>query len=685
MTPQNRPRQTATSKAETDGTVLGTNVAGRAVLWMIAATLGSALLPLIVWRGVRDMSPYTFVALMYVANAACHALYRQARFLLRERHRRHPEDQSQPDRPSETRRHNINQSSRRRLVIFDDLAVVKRGYLWLTAAFRIDWLMFALAITLVEPVVATIVFEFWPVVFGFLTLTPIWYNKMLEGDRTNKVALGRMLTMLFVGGIGVSLVVLSDAESLNWSATDTVGILLAVLSTLFTALVAATTQMLGKVQLDPPGSEQAVESVSNGPRRHLEGGGAADQRNQTDVSVAGNSASGILAAPFIAAIGVMVSGSSGLWAWDGLMFAAAAGAMYMAASWCFYHANHLSRYAHNEAAAQINTLYYLAPVGALLLLVLFADTTIERPDLLIAGAAGVVVVNMVLHVDPEGARQRVGGGGQGYQAFVLALWTVTAVVLFRDDWLPDGWQVWSVVEYWGIVGVCATVFTLILSFRQSRLAERRRDMDALMLRLHHQIVFMGSYGDLKSTRAEEAGELLRKVDKTRDPKTLGNAYFELRKLLIAEMNPESDRERAKRLSDLLADVEVLVNLRQQGRNFTELAVLGLFAFLTVVLAVSARPDGTIEPFAGWVHDTTSVVIGSVFAFLGFDLIDKRREADSPTLREVSDVARSEHGQPPGWRLELVSYSDQSTDRIVAGLLGAILLIGAVTMLGVKWL
>ena len=373
---------------------------------MIAATLGSALLPLIVWRGVRDMSPYSFVALMYVANAACHALSRQARFLLSERIR-HTKAQSQPNRPNETRRHHTNRSSCRRLVMLNDLAAVKRWYLWLAAAFRIDWLMFALAVTLVEPVAATIVFEFWPVVFGFLTLTPIWHGKMLEGDRADTVALSRMLVMLFVGGIGVSLVVLSDTESLNWSTTDTVGMLLAVLSTVFTALVAAMTQMLGKVQIDPPDSEQAVASASNSPRHNLEGGGPAGQRNQTDVSVAGNAASGVLAAPFIAAIGVMVSGSSGLWAWDGLMFAAAAGTTYMAASWCFYHANHLSRYAHNEAAAQINTLCYLSPVGALLLLVVFADTTIERPGLLIVGAASVVVVNMVLHVGSTFGNTRI--------------------------------------------------------------------------------------------------------------------------------------------------------------------------------------------------------------------------------------------------------------------------------------
>ena len=512
------------------------------------------------------MSAFTFVSFMYLVRAAFHALLREGRALRHERR----EDHSQPNRRRKTKLRTINRPGRRWLAVFDDLAVVKPVYLWLVALFILDFLLFALAITLIEPVIATVIFEFWPVIFGLLTLTPIWYRKLLRSGQAAKPArerraqseesdsnsldkstLPRMMIMLVVGGIGVSLAVLSDVDTLDWSATDSLGILLAVMSTLFTALAIATIQILGKDQRDPLDSEHTVASAATGARHRLEGGGPAAQRNQTDVSVAGNVAAGVLVAPLFAATGVVVSlfDSSDLWVADGLMFAAVAGATQIAASWCFTHANHLYRDAHSEAAAQINTFHYLAPVGALILLAWLADTTIKRPDLLIVGAAAVVVVNMVLHLDPEGAQQRVGGGGQGYQAFVLALWSVAAVVLFRDDWLPGGWHVWSVVEYWGIVGVCATVFTLILSFRQSRLAERRRDMDALMLRLHQQIVFMGSCGDLEPTRAEKAGSLLRDVDEIHDPKSLGNAYFELRKLLIAEMNPESDRDHAKRLSE----------------------------------------------------------------------------------------------------------------------------------------
>ena len=60
-------------------------VARRAVRWMLAATLGYALLPLIIWFGVRDMSPFVFVALWYVVSAGCQALIRQLQVRFGER------------------------------------------------------------------------------------------------------------------------------------------------------------------------------------------------------------------------------------------------------------------------------------------------------------------------------------------------------------------------------------------------------------------------------------------------------------------------------------------------------------------------------------------------------------------------------------------------------------------------
>ena len=293
--------------------------------------------------------------------------------------------------------------------------------------FSLGWLWFAVAVTLVEPVVATVLFECWPILFGLFTLSKLWRGAMLEGEPRTTAGTTRMLTLLVVGASGVSLAVLSDTTTVGWTATSAVGVLVAVLGASWAALATATAQMMGANQRD------------------------GYKRDKTAVSASGQAAVKALVAGPIALVGAVsaAAGSSDWWSVGGLLFAVAAAAAQVAGNWCFQHANHLSREVHGQVSAQINTLYYGVPVGALLLLVWLADTTIERPDLLIVGAAGVVAVNMVLNLDPEGAQQRASGGGQGFQALVLALWAAGAAVLLRDDWLPGSWQVWSVL---GVLG-----------------------------------------------------------------------------------------------------------------------------------------------------------------------------------------------------------------------------------------
>ena len=147
------------------------STARRAVPWMAMATLGYALLPLIIWFGVRDMSPFTFVALWYVVSFIWQGVFRQVPALLQERREQQQRDRGQLVGRGETVSRTTSRRDRSRFVIFDDLRKVKPKYLLISAASWLRWLLFALAVTLVEPVIATVVFEFWPVVFGLLTLT----------------------------------------------------------------------------------------------------------------------------------------------------------------------------------------------------------------------------------------------------------------------------------------------------------------------------------------------------------------------------------------------------------------------------------------------------------------------------------------------------------------------------------
>ena len=608
---------------------------------MLAAVACYAFLPLLIWVGVQQTSPLLFTGIWYLVGCVAHTATIRG-----------------------------GQGPSRLLAIIGDARNACPRYFWASVAFSSSWLFFSVAVALSPAEIVAVIFEMWPVLYAMVCLTGWWRRKMHDGDPLDRSAAASTVMFLAVGISGVALAVLSDAVSEPWSLAAAAGIATAVLASFVAAVGGAVWQVAGAT--DRSGK-------AAGERQP-----AAAARISASCGLLGR---GILGSLFVVATVVWWSAGKTVHAGlDGVLTAAAAGVLLAAGDRLFHQANHLARRVEGQAAAQVNSLYYLVPVAALVLLVAFADTSIERPDLLIAGAAGVVAVNMVMHLDPEGARQRAHqAGGHGYKAIVIALWACGTLVLLRDDWLPEGWRVWSLAEYWGMIGVFATVFTLILSFRQSRLAERRRQMDQLLLSTHRRIEHMGRSGNLTPLAALMSAARLRRIDTATTPHALSVQYLLLRRTLVNEMNSGRDLAAVERLSKTLVDVEVFVNLRQQARNFAELAVLAMLSVVTVALTVTARPEGNLVPFASFAHDTASLVIAAVFAFLGFDLIDKRREADAPLLRRVSPDARRWNRQPRGWRLEMVTYRDPQFERVLAVVLGAALLTGAVIMLGFKWL
>ncbi len=671
---------------------LRSRIAGSPVLWMLAAVAGFASLPVLIWAGTRELSPWLFVALWYVARAAVWT------------------GLAQTGVPKTKQRLKDREADMKagRVAMAADFKVIKFEYLVVQAFSGFSWLLFAIAVTLSDPSVVTVAFEFWPVLFALFTLTSFWDKRGLKESENQQgreapasrirmmlvmLVLDRspahqsllppasrirmMLVMLVVGAAGVALVVVSENEGglSAWTQRAWLGLLLAVVAAASTAAASINAQLMG--------SDQRPESSN---------------RDRSSVSVSGNIVATLVVAPVIFIAGLLASAGSG-WGFtaSGLMFVVCAGLVYPISDWCFHNALHLARDRYKHESAGVNSIYYLTPVAALLLLAGFADTDIARPDLLIAGAAGVVAVNMVLHLDPEGAATRQGQGGYGYRALVLALWVSGVLILFRDDWVPDNWQVWSVVEYWGILGLLATVFILVYSFRQIRVEALRRDADELMLGLHHEFNVMRLYSEaqgvvdptrhMSATECRKCMERLRVIDSD-SGRNFNEDYLELRRDLesrtVTAVNA-ADTAEAQRWSKLLVDVERLVGMRQQGRGFAEPAVLAMFAAVTAALAVVARPENTLEPFARWVHDSVSVTIAAAFLFLGFDLVDKRRAADTPVFRKVGKTAQTKHGQLPGWRLELLSYDDRRVPQLITAALGAVLLIGAIAMLGFKWM
>ncbi len=627
---------------------------------MLAAVVGYALLPLLIWLGTREMSVWVFVAVWHASRGGLWLGITQAGFLKTEDCRR---DMSSGG-----------------VVMFEDLKVIKIRYLIADIVCSLEWVLFAAALTLADPSVATVVYELWAILFALLTFSSYWRqyglkeNESQQPPTESKSRLLMMLVMLALGIVGVALVVFSNNEEglLGWDQRALLGLLLAVLAAVFAAISTMIDQLMG------------IDQKTN----------CEPNRFAAFTALSGTTFVRSLLAPVFIVVGLVSTDPRQAYTAVGLMVAVCTGFVHIISHGCFINAFNIATRKYKREAALINSFRYMTTIIALLLLAGFADTDIARPDLLIAGAAGVVAVNMVLHLDPEGTSTRQGQGGYGYRALVLALWVSGVLVLFRDDWVPDNWQVWSVVEYWGILGLLATVFILVYSFRQSRVGDLRRDADELMLGLHHEFNVMRLYSEARGASdttghmsATECMERLRVIDRS-SGKSFNDAYLELRRDLegrtVAAVYAD-DTVEANRWSKLLVDVERLVGLRQQGRGFAEPAVLAMFAAVTAALAVVARPENTLEPFARWIHDSVSVTIAAAFLFLGFDLVDKRRAADTPVFRKVGETAQKTHGQPPGWRLELLFYEDRRVPQLITTALGAVLLIGAIAMLGFKWM
>ena len=131
----------------------------------------------------------------------------------------------------------------------------------------------------------------------------------------------------------------------------------------------------------------------------------------------------------------------------------------------------------------VNALSYATPVVALLWLAAFSEIHVANTEHLVIGTTAIVAMNLLLNVDPE---EVVDDAYRlGFRALVSSLWIFGAVVYSRDDWFTSEQLRWSADEYWTILTLSATVFTLVLSFRVNRIVNRTTSEDhqtALILR-----------------------------------------------------------------------------------------------------------------------------------------------------------------------------------------------------------
>ena len=185
--------------------------------------------------------------------------------------------------------------------------------------------------------------------------------------------------------------------------------------------------------------------------------------------------------------------------------------------------------------------------------------------------------------------------------------------------LPFGGWLWPRETYLGALGLSATVFTLLLTFRVARLAPRTQDEDNRIFALHRNLELLSRRNLIDAA----ASEHVRGIDSARTPEELQTAYTQA-KLCFAQAaaadHPVADQ---RLLADAETQLNMVVHSRQQGVDFGELFSLIVFGGATVLLALLSRPE--VSGWTAFIYEIFSVLFPAVVVFLIVNVWDLHRD------------------------------------------------------------
>ena len=519
------------------------NAAG--TFFMMVSAIGYSVIPLLIANGGGEQNPFLFAASLKMGVLFGLSVFLVAAF---------------------------------RDVLFNRavIAIVVQRLLTWSMLFMLvnqfEYALFALAIRFVDVSVAAILFETWPIAVILLTA-----SLFRRESRYSKIR-REMLLLLVMGFVGFWFVAASQSGSFGALGdarflTTLVGIGLVVLAA-FAASVAAYGS-------GGSGPEEAL------PESLVERHGV----DFTDVCC-------VLIANAIAhfagsALAGLVGFASGESLDTRILFYAviAGGIAHTLATITWRSANLMT------TNLGINALSYATPIFTLVWLFLFAEVDIARTDYLIVGATAIITANLLINFEAEVRF--------GFKAMILALWVCGAFVYLRDDfliYLPFETWLWPRETYLGALGLSATIFTLLLTFRVARLAPRTQDEDNRIFALHRSLELLAQ----RNLIAPEASRHIRGIDSARTPEELQSAYTQV-KLCFAEAT-EADLHASdhRLLADAEAQLNMMVHSRQQGLEFGELFSLIIFGGATVLLSLISRPE--VEGWTAFLLEVFSTLV-----------------------------------------------------------------------------
>ena len=528
--------------------------------------------------------------------------------------------------------------------------------LWLTLIGRFEVLLFAWSTQFVDTAVATIIYELWVIWFVFFRSRSV--NRESEKQ---KIA---SQSWIYLALAAVGLIFVNIAQNGTISSLAYQGLALA-----FVASVLAALQIERPLRYGDIVAERIVAE------RHAKRYKESDTESEGDIALVHTLFVIILTTLISSAVNAVIflfrlanDSSKFDYTASQMTWIIVSGIVIGSAVFVFNRkGNHLAK-----TAPDLNAIAYATPVLAIIWLLAWNRIDIARFDMFIMGAALIVAVNLMINFKAD--LNRV-----GFQWLVVSIWIAGVAIYFRDwvgslssvSWL---WE-HEIVDYYTIVALSVTVFTLILSFRASRLVQRTHDEEKLAFSL---------YRNLESLGEHEAAIAIVEIDKSQSMDELVKSHGHVDKA-IGELDdslmpiPEKAR--------LRSELDLLATSKTRNRDLSEPIVLIIFAFIAVSLTIFTRPivSNEAEEWVGFLLECFSVLFSATIIFLTVNLFDIMSE------RKISIFEMFHAKANPHLKREEMSKTDSGliSSYIWQRRISAFLVLGMVALFGLllwsKWL
>lgn len=479
--------------------------------------------------------------------------------------------------------------------------------LLMSALGRMEFAAFAWSATLVNPAISAILFSTWPIMHVLFLERSV---KRASGEERYTHINAETMVYFAVAFAGLALVISAQPADINFSNTDFAGFVSGIILAMLAAFLAASNAFIY-----PWGVTLRSHLVTNSTKAEWS---ETARELEIATTMLGTMVSTVLAIPILIVLSLteprarLSGGSLGIMVLVGMSLVT--------------YSLLLQRRANlGTENLGVNAIAYTMPVFSLALFRLFGLVEGVRMDFVVMGSIAIVAMNLFLSFDPDyrlGFNRRM-----SFKALVIGFWAVGCTVYMRDEWLPSATVTLDAGAYWSLIALIGTTFTLILSFRVSKIHTRtsyEEHHTALVFRKLEDLVRRGIVHPL-------AIRSLIGMDSAHRPADLSRHYVSLRRCFRrARRSPGYvDSAILGEVSAVEGEVDSLVQSKQFGREFAELVSVILLGALTIFLLAVVRPK--LNGWTGLGNDIASIVICAVIVFLIVNLFDLHRERHTPFI------------------------------------------------------